>query len=77
VRGPLTRYDVILVALGLQRPSPLSRALLEGKFIRNPMRGAWASIYEMYVVVVIATTLLLKLDAQVNNWASRKTSLGG
>ena len=39
--------------------------------------SAWASVYEVYVVVVAATTLLLKLDAQVHNWVSRGTSLGG
>jgi len=31
----------------------------------------------MYVVVVTAATLLLKLDAQVHDWASKGTSLGG
>ena len=39
--------------------------------------SAWASVYEVYVVVVAATTLLLKLDARVHNWVSRGTSLGG
>jgi len=42
--------------------TPLSRALLEGKSIRNPIQGAWASIYEVYVAVVTATTLLLKYN---------------
>jgi len=28
-------------------------------------------------VVVTATTLLLKLDTQVHDWASKETSLGG
>ena len=52
------------------------RALLEGKSIGNPIQGAWASIYEVYIVVVTATTLLLKLDARVHNWASKRISLG-
>jgi len=39
--------------------------------------GTWASVYEVYVAVVTATTLLLKLDAWVHNWASKGTSLGG
>jgi len=56
---------------------PSLRALLEGKSIRNLIQGTWASIHEAYVVVVTATTLLLKLDAQVHNWASKGTSLGG
>jgi len=54
-----------------------SRALLEGKSVGNLIRGTWASIYEVYVAVVTATTLLLKLDAQVHNWVSKGTSLGG
>jgi len=49
-----------------------SRVLLERKSIENLIQGAWESIYEVYVVVVTATTLLPKLDAQVHNWASRK-----
>jgi len=49
-----------------------SRALLEGKSIRNLIQGAWASVYKVYVVVVTATTLLLKLDAQVHDWASKE-----
>jgi len=53
------------------------RVLLEGKSIRNPIWGAWASVYEVYIVVVTATTLLLKLDARVHDWASEGTSLGG
>ena len=36
------------------------------------MKFVTASIYEIYVVVVTATTLLLKQDAQVHNWASKK-----
>ena len=43
----------------------------------NLIWSAWASIYEVYVVVVTAITLLLKLDAQVHDWASKETSLGG
>jgi len=53
------------------------RALLEGKSIENPIQGTWASVHEAYVAVVTATTLLLKLDAQVYNWASKGTSLEG
>ena len=53
-----------------------SRALLEGKSVENPIQGTWASVHEAYIVVVTATTLLLKLDAQVHNWASKGTSLG-
>jgi len=34
--------------------------------------GAWASVYEVYVVVVTAATLLLKYDAQVHDWVSSK-----
>jgi len=49
-----------------------SRALLEGGTVDNLIWGAWASVYEVYVVVVIATTLLLKLGAQVHDWASRE-----
>ena len=56
---------------------PSSRALLEGKSVENPIQGTWASVHETYVVVVTATTLLLKLDAQVHDWASKGTSLGG
>ena len=37
-----------------------SRALLEEKSIGNLIWDAWASVYEVYVVVVTATTLLLK-----------------
>ena len=40
---------------------PSLRAPLEGKSVRNLIRGAWESIYEVYVAVVTATTLLLKL----------------
>ena len=54
-----------------------SRALLEGRSIGNLIQGAWASVYEVYVAVVIATTLLLKLDAQVHDWVSKGTSLKG
>jgi len=54
-----------------------SRALLEGKPIGNLIRDAWASIYEVYVVVVTATTLLLKLGTRVHDRASKGTSLGG
>ena len=31
----------------------------------------------MYVAVVTATTLLLKLGTRVHDWVSRETSLGG
>jgi len=31
------------------------------------MQGAWASVYEAYVAVVTAATLLLELDTQVHN----------
>jgi len=31
----------------------------------------------MYVVVVTATTLLLKLDTQVHDYVSKGTSMGG
>jgi len=48
------------------------RALLEGKSIENLIQSIWASVYEVYVVVVIATTLLLKLGARVHDWASRE-----
>jgi len=54
-----------------------SRTLLEGKSIENLIQGTWASVHEAYVAVVTATTLLLKLDAQVHDWASKRTSLGG
>ena len=54
-----------------------SRALLEGESVENPIQGTWASVHEAYVVVVTATTLLLKLDAQVHNWTSKGISLGG
>jgi len=40
-----------------------SRVLLKEKSIRNLIQGIWASIYEVYVAVVTATTLLLKLGA--------------
>jgi len=33
----------------------------------DPIRGAWASVYEAYIVVVTAATLLLELDAQVHD----------
>jgi len=56
----LLRYDVTLVVLGLQSLPPSSRVLLEGKLVKNLIQGTWASIYEVYVVVIIATTLLLK-----------------
>jgi len=36
------------------------RALLEEGTIDNPIRGTWASVYEICVVVVTATTLLLE-----------------
>jgi len=49
-----------------------SRVLLEGKSIANPIWGAWASIYKVYIVVVTAITLLLKLDTQVHDWAFRE-----
>jgi len=39
---------------------PSSRALLEGGTIDNPIQGAWASVYEVCVAVVTATTLLLE-----------------
>jgi len=54
-----------------------SRALLEGKSIENLIRGTWASVHEAYVAVVTAAILLLKLDAQVHDWAFKGTSLGG
>jgi len=50
----------------------LSRVLLEERSAVNLIRGAWASIYKVYIAVVTATTLLPKLDAQVHDWASRK-----
>jgi len=53
--------------LGLQRPSLFLKALLEGKSVRNPIWGTWARVYEVYVAVVTATTLLLKYDAQVHD----------
>jgi len=56
---------------------PSLRALLEGKSIGNLIQGTWASIYKVYVAVVTATTLLLKLGARVHDWVSRETSLGG
>jgi len=71
------KYDIAWIALTCLNLLPSSRALLEGKSIRNLIRGAWASVYEAYVVVVTATTLLLKLDAQVHNWVSKGTSLEG
>jgi len=49
-----------MVALGCLSLFLSLRALLEEKFIENPIQGTWASIYEVYVTVVIATTLLLK-----------------
>jgi len=45
--------------------TPSLRALLEGKSVENPIQSTWASVHEAYVAVVTATTLLLKLDAQV------------
>ena len=36
------------------------KSSLEEKSVRNLIQGIWANIYEIYVVVVIATTLLLK-----------------
>ena len=56
---------------------PSSRTLLEGKSVENLIQGTWASVYEIYVAVVTATTLLLKLGARVHDWASRGTSLRG
>ena len=53
------------------------RALLEGRSVRNTIRGAWASVYEAYVAVVTAATLLLKLDAQVHDQMSSGTFLRG
>jgi len=41
------------------------------KSIGNLIWDAWASIYEVYVAVVTATTLLPKLDAQVHDWVLR------
>ena len=43
--------------------TPSSRALLEEKSVGNLIQGTWASVYEVYVAVVAATTLLLKLGA--------------
>jgi len=65
-----------ITALTCLSSFPSSRALLEGKSIKNPIRGTWASIHEVYIVVVTAATLLLKLDAQVHDWAFKGTSLG-
>ena len=48
------------------------KSSLEGKSIRNLIQGTWANIYEVYVVVVIATTLLLKQNTQVYDWASKE-----
>jgi len=59
--------NIAWVALTCLSSPPSSRALLEEKSIRNPIQSAWASVYEVYVAVVTATTLLLKLDAQVHN----------
>jgi len=52
-----------MVVLGCLSSLLSSRALLEEKSIGNPIWGIWASIYEVYVTVVTATTLLLKQDA--------------
>jgi len=75
----LSQLNPLLPLLALTHLSLLlsSRALLEGKSIRNLIQGTWASVYEVYVAVVTATTLLLKLGARVHDWASRGTSLGG
>ena len=48
------------------------KSTLEEKSIRNPIWGAWASIYEVSIVVVTATTLLLKRGAWVYDWASKE-----
>jgi len=66
--------DIMLTHLSLLLPS---RVLLKGKSVGNLIQGIWASVYEVYVAVVTATTLLLKLDAQVHDQVSRGTSLGG
>jgi len=71
------QYDVAWITLTHLSSLLSSRALLEGKSIENPIQGTWASVHKAYVAVVTATTLLLKLDAQVHDWASKGTSLGG
>jgi len=56
--------DIMLTHLSLLLPS---RVLLKGKSVGNLIQGIWASVYEVYVAVVTATTLLLKLGAQVHD----------
>ena len=56
--------DIMLTHLSLLLPS---RVLLKGKSVGNLIQGIWASVYEVYVAVVTATTLLLKLSAQVHD----------
>ena len=73
----LLRYDVTQITLICLSSLLFSRALLEGKSIGNPIRGTWASIYQVYVVVVTATTLLLKLGTRVHDGVSKGTSLEG
>jgi len=48
------------------------KSTLEEKSHINPLQGTWASIYKVSVVVVTATTLLLKWYAQVYDWASKE-----
>ena len=61
------KFSSGITALTCLSSLPSSRALLEGKSIRNLIWGAWASVYEVYVAVVTATTLLLKLGARVHD----------
>ena len=48
------------------------KSTLEGSSILNLIWGAWASTYEVSVVVVTATTLLLKWCAWVYNGMSKE-----
>ena len=46
------------------------KSTLEGSFAINLLWNSLDNPYEVFVVVVMATTLLLKWYAQVHNWVS-------
>ena len=70
------RYDIILIE-NISKVLSALESTLEGSSVINLLWNSLDNLYEVYVVVVTATTLLLKLNTWVYDWASKETSLGG
>jgi len=66
------RYDIILIENISSKVLFALKSTLEGSSIINLLWNSLDNFYEVSVVVVTATTLLLKWGAWVHNWASSK-----